>query len=195
MEEAAPMSNASLTCFCNSSSVSRPNVSARYPNTSASEEEFSPTPTPLPIIRKTTYSEIIINSTELPPIAAISRRRKEYSLQNWALDWNRLHKYSRNSGIGIIQETKPMEKIPCPYCHSLKVQPLPVSTSWIWKDDPVEVKEKTKQNNNRSYSEFMHSAYLPKSSHLKVQPITTIQQRNIRTKKCRAWLNAHLGLL
>lgn len=123
--------------------------------------------------------------TDFPPL------KSAYSLKDWAYVWNKVHRYSHNSEALSLVGTESMEKSPLPQCHCLKVQPLPVSESWVWKDDPVEVKEKMAWQ--RSYSDFMHSVYVPRRHLMKN---TKKQQQKIhRVERCRVWLHAHLGWL
>ena len=131
------------------------------------------------------------------PICSINPQdltHRENPLEDWAYVWNQLHKYSRHlpSDDNSLQEgSELMEK--APYTRPKKrPQPEPISSSWIWYKDPV--KPKPPRKLERSYGEFMYSAYLPTST---CPPKTASRQRQKQhsVAKCRVWLYAHIGLL
>ena len=118
---------------------------------------------------------------------------RDNPLEDWAYVWNQLHRYSRHlvpSDDNILQEgSELMEK--APYTRPIKrSQPKPVSTSWIWHKDPVKPKPTRKWEQN--YSEFMYSTYLPTST---CPSKTASSQKQYSIALCRAWLDAHIGLL
>lgn len=108
--------------------------------------------------------------------------------EDWSYVWKRLRPYSRHiiSRPNILLGS-PMEKDPC--CLPILRVYSPVGRSWIWEDDPKEVK--TLKTWGRSYSEFMQSPYYP----VKLPSLCLLtrkhKQRQASAIKCRAWLNAH----
>lgn len=136
-----------------------------------------------------------------PDLASIIVKRNRYCLTDWANSWKRTHCVTqyRNSkasssegsrGLTPVSLTT-MEKTLQPKSSS-NLNPVTVSTSWVWKDDPVEIKEK--KTWQRSYSDFMRSPYTPKT--IKPSPRQSKQRMSTyRVARCRAWLNSHSGWL
>lgn len=123
-------------------------------------------------------------------------RKNKYCLKDWAHSWKRTHGIGTQHSNTVLSEgsrtlTPSMEKIHHPHSQSLTT-PLLVSTSWIWKDDPVEIKER--KSWQRSYSDFMHSPYFPKTQRPPQTP-SRKQLTTYRVARCRAWLNSHCGWL
>ena len=113
----------------------------------------------------------------------------ECSDEDWSYVWKRLGPYSRHifSRQGAFLGSSMEKKDKC--IHPLVRSYSPVGRSWIWKDDPKEVK--TRKTWGRSYSEFMQSPYYPVKLPSHCLLTRKQKQRQASAIKCRAWLNAH----
>ena len=146
------------------------------------------------------HSKLISQSPELDLLSQIVRRNR-YSLTDWANFWRRTHSITqyRNSKASSSEGSRgltplsfaTMEKIHHPKSYS-SFHPLTVSVSWVWKDDPVEIKER--KSWQRSYSNFMRSPYIPRATRCSQTP-SKQQIAMYRVARCRAWLNSHSGWL
>lgn len=122
-------------------------------------------------------------------IAFPGDQQSECSEEDWSYVWKRLGPYSRyifsrpSAFLGSAMEKKDPSNLPFYHVHS------PIEHSWIWKDDPKEVK--TMKKWERSYSEFMQSPYYPVKLPRHCLQTKKLKQRQASAIKCRAWLNAH----